>query len=221
MKKFKLPFLIILVILTADQVLKVWVKTHMYLGQEYMIIGNWFRIHFTENEGMAFGMKLGGEYGKLILSLFRIVAVCFIAYYLYTIINTNQPRGLAISISMILAGALGNIIDSVFYGVIFSDSSTEVATFLPKEGGYATWFHGKVVDMFYFPLFSGFLPEWIPFWGGQYFQFFRPVFNIADASITIGVFMILIFQKQFFKEQEKITNTSSPSPNNSAAKNGS
>jgi signal peptidase II len=203
LKKFALPVLLIIVILAADQILKVWIKTNMYLGQEFFVMGDWFRIHFTENEGMAFGMKLGGDYGKLLLSLFRIGAVGFIGYYLYTIITSNQPRGLAISISLILSGALGNIIDSVFYGVIFSDSSMEVAKFLPEGGGYATWFHGRVVDMFYFPLFSGFFPEWLPFWGGEYFQFFRPVFNIADASITVGVFLILIFQKHFFKEEEK------------------
>lgn len=177
----------------------------MYLGQEFLVIGDWFRIHFTENEGMAFGMKLGGHYGKLLLSLFRIVAVGFIAYYLFSIVRARQPVGLVISISLILAGALGNIIDSVFYGVLFSDSTTQVARFLPEEGGYAPWFHGRVVDMFYFPLFSGFFPEWLPFWGGEYFQFFRPVFNIADASITIGVFLILIFQKKFFREEKPPT----------------
>jgi signal peptidase II len=202
LKKFALPIFLVIVILTIDQVLKVWIKTHMYLGQEFFIAGDWFRIHFTENEGMAFGMELGGSYGKLLLSLFRIGAVSFIGYYLYNIITSNQSFGLAISISLILAGALGNIVDSVFYGVLFSDSAMDVAHFMPVEGGYATWFHGRVVDMFYFPLVSGFFPEWLPFWGGEYFQFFRPVFNVADASITIGVFLILIFQKRFFKEEE-------------------
>ena len=203
MKKFALPFFIVIIILALDQILKVWIKTNMYLGQEFFIIGDWFRIHFTENEGMAFGMELGGSYGKLMLSLFRIGAVTFIGYYLYNIVNSNQSRGLAISISLILAGALGNIVDSVFYGVLFSDSAMDVARFMPVEGGYSTLFHGRVVDMFYFPLVSGFFPEWLPFWGGEYFQFFRPVFNIADAAITIGVFLILIFQKTFFKEEEK------------------
>lgn len=176
----------------------------MYLGQEYFILGDWFRIHFTENEGMAFGMKLGGDYGKLLLSLFRIGAVGFIGYYLYTIIKENQPRGLVISISLILSGALGNIIDSVFYGVFFTDSSMQVAAFLPSGGGYAAWFHGRVVDMFYFPIVSGYFPDWVPFWGGEYYQFFRPVFNVADAAITVGVFLILLFQKSFFLEE---TNT--------------
>jgi signal peptidase II len=201
LKKYLFPVFLIVIILAADQILKVWIKTHMYLGQEFFIAGDWFRIHFTENEGMAFGMKLGGDYGKLLLSLFRIGAVAFIGYYLHNIISTNQSRGLAVSIALILAGALGNIIDSVFYGVFFTESAMEVAQFLPAGGGYAPWFHGHVVDMFYFPLVSGFFPEWLPFWGGEYFQFFRPVFNIADASITIGVISILIFQKQFFKEE--------------------
>lgn len=208
MKRIAPPLVLITLILLADQILKIWIKTHMYLGQEYFIIGDWFRIHFTENEGMAFGMKLGGDYGKLLLSMFRIGAVCFIGYYLYTIIKENQPIGLITSISLILAGALGNIIDSVFYGVIFSDSAMQIATFMPAEGGYASWFHGKVIDMFYFPIISGFFPDWVPFWGGEYFQFFRPVFNIADAAITIGVFMILVFQKSFFldeEEKDKIT----------------
>jgi signal peptidase II len=217
LKKFGLPFLIVIIILTLDQVLKVWIKTNMYLGQEFFIIGDWFRIHFTENEGMAFGMELGGSYGKLMLSLFRIGAVCFIGYYLYNIVSTNQPRGLAISISLILAGALGNIIDSVFYGVIFSDSAMDVAEFMPAAGGYASWFHGRVVDMFYFPLVSGFFPDWLPIWGGEYFQFFRPVFNIADASITVGVFLILIFQKRFFKEETPVSDTNQQPPQNTVA----
>jgi signal peptidase II len=202
-KKFALPLAIITIVIIADQILKIWIKTHMYIGQEFFVLGDWFRIHFTENEGMAFGMTLGGSYGKLLLSLFRIGAVGFIAYYLYTIVASNQSKGLAASISLILAGALGNIVDSVFYGVIFTDSAMQVATFVPVGQGYASWFHGRVVDMFYFPIISGYLPQWVPFWGGEYFQFFRPVFNIADAAITTGVFLILIFQKSFFIEEEK------------------
>jgi signal peptidase II len=218
LKKFAYPVILITLLLVADQILKIWIKTNMYLGQEYFIIGDWFRIHFTENEGMAFGMKLGGDYGKLLLSLFRIGAVGFIGYYLYTIIKANQPRGLIISISLILSGALGNIVDSVFYGVVFSDSAMQIATFMPQGGGYSTWFHGRVVDMFYFPVVSGFFPDWVPFWGGEYFQFFRPVFNIADAAITMGVFLILAFQRSFFLEDEvekkesEASNTNSNTP---------
>lgn len=189
----------------------------MYLGQEYFILGDWFRIHFTENEGMAFGMKLGGDYGKLLLSLFRIGAVSFIGYYLYTIIKENQPKGLIISISLILSGALGNIIDSVFYGVFFTDSTMQVATFLPNGGGYSSWFHGKVVDMFYFPVVSGYFPDWVPFWGGEYYQFFRPVFNVADAAITVGVFLILLFQKSFFLEETNMEDKKEKSTENSSA----
>lgn len=183
----------------------------MFLGQEYFIFGDWFRIHFTENEGMAFGMKLGGENGKLLLTMFRIVALTFISYYLYTLIINNSPKGLIISIALILSGAFGNIIDSVFYGVIFSESTLQVAEFMPAQGGYASWFHGKVVDMLYFPIISGFFPDWLPVWGGSYFQFFRPVFNIADAAITIGVLSILIFQKSFFEEKNAPASPSAPS----------
>lgn len=175
----------------------------MYLGQEIFVFGEWFRLHFTENEGMAFGLTLGGEYGKIALSLFRIAAVIVISIYLVHIIRKSFPKGLIVSMSLILSGALGNIVDSVFYGVIFSASSSHIATAFPETGGYAPLFYGKVVDMLYFPLYQGFLPEWMPFWGGTYFIFFRPVFNIADAAITIGVFMILLFQQRYFKEPPK------------------
>lgn len=195
------PLLLIFILLLADQGLKVWVKTHMFLGEE-LEVAPWFKIHFTENAGMAFGLKFGGEAGKLVLSIFRIIAVSFISYYLFILIRQKALPGLIISISLIFAGAMGNIIDSVFYGVLFSDSSFEVARFLPEEGGYGELLHGRVVDMFYFPLFSGFLPEWIPIWGGDFFVFFRPVFNIADACITIGVLMIILFQKRFFPKKD-------------------
>lgn len=180
----------------------------MYIGQEYSVFGNWFIIHFTENEGMAFGMKFGGEYGKLILSLFRIIAVGGIGWYLFKLIKENADKLYIICMSLIFAGAVGNIIDSVFYGLIFSESYFNIAQFMPAEGGYAGLLHGKVVDMFYFPLFSGYYPDWFPLWGGEDFLFFRPVFNIADSAISIGVVLLIIFQKRFFnKENDKKENT--------------
>jgi signal peptidase II len=196
--------LIIFLVLLLDQVSKVWVKTHMALGDTYFIFGDWFQIHFVENIGMAFGWKFGGETGKLILSLFRVVAIFGIGYYLYLIIKQHKSRILIVSISLIFAGALGNIIDSVFYGLIFEASGPlHVATAFPAEGGYAGLFHGKVVDMLYFPLFDGYYPDWFPFVGGDYFAFFRPVFNIADSSIFIGVSLLIIFQKRLFGHQEE------------------
>lgn len=174
----------------------------MYSGQEFYLLGNWARIHFTENEGMAFGMQLGGQYGKLFLSIFRIAAVMFIFYFMIDLARKGAPKGLIASMALIFSGAIGNIIDSVFYGVIFSDSNIGVATLFPPEGGYSTWFYGRVVDMFYFPIFSLEIPENFPFMAGKEFLFFRPVFNVADAAITVGVFIILIFQRDFFKEEK-------------------
>lgn len=174
----------------------------MTLGQSIPVLGDWFILHFTENEGMAFGMSLPGQYGKLLLSLFRLVAVGFIGWYIYSLIQKNASVGLLISVSLILAGAAGNIFDSAFYGLIFSESSwNEAAVMFADGGGYAGFLHGKVVDMFYFPILKGTFPSWFPFWGGDEFIFFRPVFNIADAAITIGVFIILIFQKKLFHNQ--------------------
>ena len=192
---------IVLTTLVLDQALKIWVKTHMYLGQEHQIF-DWFSIHFTENNGMAFGMEFGGDWGKLGLSLFRIVFVVFMASFLLKLIRKNADKVLIISLSLVLAGAIGNIIDGTFYGILFSESYRQLATFLPEAGGYAPLFFGKVVDMFYFPIFKGYLPEWIPFWGGDYFVFFRPVFNIADSAISIGVATMVIFQKKVIKELE-------------------
>jgi signal peptidase II len=171
----------------------------MFLGQEYKIL-DWFYIHFTENNGMAFGMELGGDWGKLTLSLFRIIFVVFIVVYLIKLVNKKADQMLISSLSLVLAGAIGNIIDGVAYGALFSDSYHQTASFLPESGGYAPLFFGKVVDMFYFPMFKGYLPEWLPYWGGEYAVFFRPVFNIADAAISIGVGIMILFQKRIMKE---------------------
>ena len=195
------PLVIILLVLIADQGLKIWIKTHMYLSEEFPVLGDWFYIHFVENKGMAFGMEFGGDWGKLALSLFRIVAVCGIGYYLYSL-PKSSTKGLRISIALIFAGAVGNIIDSAFYGLIFNESFNQVASFMPAEGGYAPFLHGWVVDMFWFPLMEGNFPDWLPFWGGEHFMFFRPVFNLADASISIGISMIFLFQKRFFQATE-------------------
>ncbi len=157
----------------------------MFLGQEFNVIGEWFKIHFTENKGIAFGLQFGGRTGKIFLTLFRILAAGLIGYYLYYLIKKSAPTGLLMSLGLILAGALGNILDSIFYGVIFN---------------YDTFFHGKVVDMLYFPLIKGNFPDWLPIWGGDYFVFFRPVFNIADSAITIGVLLILLFYRNVFSK---------------------
>jgi signal peptidase II len=194
-------FLIILILL-ADQFLKIWVKTHMMLGQEHHIIGNWFIIHFLENNGMAFGLEIAGNFGKVILSIFRVIAVFGIGWYLVHLASENAPNGLILSIAMVMAGAVGNIIDSVFYGIIFSDSYFRIAEFLPEGGGYSGFLHGQVVDMLYFPVLKGHYPGWFPFRGNQEFIFFRPVFNLADSSITCGVALILIFQKKYFRHQK-------------------
>ncbi len=150
---------------------------------------------------MAFGMQFSGQYGKIFLSLFRIAAVTLIGYYLWTLIKRKAHWGLICSFALIFAGALGNIIDSTFYGILFSDSGYEVSKFLPAEGGYAGFLHGKVVDMFYFPLMEGHFPSWLPFWGGEEYQFFRPVFNVSDSAISVGVFLILIFQKKYYPKE--------------------
>lgn len=203
MSLFKKSVALIVVLLVLDQVLKVWIKTHMMLGEEFSIFGDWFLIHFIENNGMAFGMELEGEWGKILLSLFRIVAVCGIGWYLFDLCKKKAPLGIIASIALIFSGAMGNIIDSAFYGMIFNDSYYQVATFMPEGGGYSSFLHGKVVDMFYFPLVEGNFPEWFPFWKGEHFIFFRPVFNIADSYITIGVAIILLFQRKYFvKEQQ-------------------
>jgi signal peptidase II len=195
-------------VLILDQALKIWIKTHFYYGEEIKLLGlDWALLHFVENEGMAFGITLGGEYGKLALSLFRIGAVAFLFYLLRLLLQQRMAFGLVVCFALIMAGAVGNILDSAFYGLIFSESSYHIptpATLFPADGGYAGFLHGKVVDMFYFPLFEGFFPEWLPLWGGEHFLFFRPVFNLADASITTGVLSLLVFHRDFFSSSHPI-----------------
>jgi len=175
----------------------------MTLGQEFVMAANWAIIHFTENNGMAFGLQFAGGYGKLALSLFRILAVGFLIWYIIHLAKKKTGFGVIFSFSLILAGAMGNIIDSAVYGLLFSESTYfDVARFLPAEGGYSTFLHGKVVDMFYFPMLEGIYPNWVPILGGDSYIFFRPVFNIADSAITTGVFTLLIFQRQFFNTQQ-------------------
>jgi signal peptidase II len=179
---------LVIVLLLADQVLKIWIKTNFMLGEELNVAGQWFILHFTENNGMAFGIELAGAYGKLLLTLFRILVVGGICWYLITLVRDKAHAGLIASVMLVVAGALGNIIDSVFYGIWFD---------------YAGLFHGRVVDMFYFPLINGHFPEWFPVWGGEEFIFFRPVFNLADAYISTGVISIFVFQKRFFQPTDE------------------
>jgi len=206
MKPYK-AFLIIFVILALDQALKIWVKTHMFMGQE-IVITNWFRIHFTENRGMAFGMELPGFWGKMFLSTFRLVAGVAGIWYILHLLREKAHWGFITACSMILAGAIGNMIDGTVYGLIFSDSYGRIAEVFPKGGGYASFMQGHVVDMLWFPLWHGYFPDKLPIWGGEYFEFFRPVFNIADSAITAGVLLILIFQGKFFKAEKKAEETS-------------
>ena len=194
--------ILIVLILIIDQVSKLYIKTNFALGEEIEVF-DWFRILFVENEGMAWGTKIPGEYGKLALTLFRLAAIVGIGYWLWDSVKKGGSRILITSIALIFAGAFGNIIDSVFYGVVFNDSYGQVASFLPESGGYSSLFHGKVVDMLYFPLWKGYLPEWMPFWGGKYFTFFEPVFNIADSAISVGVVMLLLFNKRAFPKEQK------------------
>jgi len=180
------PFLTAAFIILADQIIKTWVRAHMYMGEEIRFLGNRGMLHYTENNGMAFGMEWGGDAGKLALTLFRIVAVCGIVYSLIYLIKHKYHRGLIMNVSLILAGAVGNIIDSTFYGIMYK---------------YAPLFHGRVVDMFYFPLLKGTYPSWFPLWANEPFEFFRPVFNLADSAICVGVIMILLYQKRYFKHE--------------------
>ena len=195
--KGKLSVVIIFAILIIDQIIKIWVKTNMF-WHESIRITDWFYIYFTENNGMAFGMEI---FGKLFLTSFRIIAVGFIIWYLVRIIKQKRKTGYIICISFILAGAIGNIIDCVFYGVIFSESThSSIATFVPVGNGYTEWFYGKVVDMFYFPIIDTNWPEWMPFIGGEHFIFFSPIFNFADAAISCGIIALILFYSKYLNE---------------------
>lgn len=194
-------YLLIFILLLVDQVSKIYIKTNFVLGEEVEVF-KWFKILFIENEGMAWGTEIPGEYGKLFLTLFRLVAVGGIGYWLWDSIERKQSSNyLIVAISLILAGAFGNIIDSVFYGVIFNDSHNELAT-LFSDQPYGTLFHGKVVDMFYFPFWQGILPSWLPIWGGREFTFFNAIFNVADMAISTGVGILIFFNKKAFHYQE-------------------
>lgn len=179
----------------------------MQYGESFSIFGaKWAYIHFVENNGMAFGLSFGGDIGKLLLSVFRIIAVFFLAYLIRSLIKNKASMGILTCFSLVMAGALGNILDSIFYGVIFSESSFHggLAELFPKEGGYASFLHGKVVDMFYFPLVDTVLPQWVPIWGGEHFEFFKPIFNVADASISVGIISLILFYRRFFGAENKI-----------------
>ena len=197
--------LIVFLILLVDQCTKIYIKTHFHIEESIKVFGlDWFQIYFIENEGAAWGTKLPGEYGKIALSLFRLVIAPLIGYWLYKSVKENAPKLLIISVSLIFAGAVGNIIDSLLYGVIFDASyENQVATFLPEGGGYAKPLYGKVVDMLYFPFIKdATFPSWIPFIGGKTFTFFNAIFNIADMAISTGVGMLLVFNKKVFPKTE-------------------
>ena len=194
----KKAYLLIISILLIDQISKIYVKTNFYINEEVKVF-DWFRIHFIENEGMAWGAEIPGEYGKLILTLFRIIAVGGIAWWLWDSVRKNSSNFLIVAIALIFTGALGNIIDSVFYGVIFNDSYNQVATAFSNDP-YGTWFHGEVVDMFYFPIWEGNLPSWLPIWGNKHFTFFNAIFNVADVAISTGLGTFIVFNTRALGE---------------------
>lgn len=191
-------------LILIDQVSKILVKTQMTIGESFSVLGDWFQIYFVENEGMAFGMSFGGAVGKFLLTLFRIVLVVFLIGYIRRLMRKQVPMGVLVGLTLITVGALGNIIDSLFYGVLFGPSTFyEVAQFLPEGGGYAPFCFGHVVDMLYFPLIDTTWPSWVPFVGGKELVFFRPIFNFADSCITVGAFYLILFQWRFFAAEDK------------------
>lgn len=200
-QRYRIPIITILLVLFVDQFIKIYIKMNYPLG-EVGRLGNWCIIHFTENPGMAFGMEFGGNYGKLILSLFRIIASIAGLFYIKHIVTHKEHPLFVFCVSLILAGAMGNIFDSVFYGSIFTESDEfNVSKLVAPGNGYAGVLYGHVVDMFYFPIYNGHFPGWMPIWGGEEFQFFRPIFNFADAAISVGVGLLLVFQKKFQKKE--------------------
>lgn len=199
-KKLKKPIIIIILILLIDQISKVYIKTHFLYGEE-VVVFDWFRIHFIENNGMAWGAEFGGKTGKLFLTIFRLFAITGIGYWLFKSVQKNAHQILIVAISLIFAGAMGNIIDSVFYGVIFDTPYNATATLFAEEP-YGKLFFGKVVDMLYFPIWNGDLPSWLPIWGGKPFTFFNAIFNVADTAISTGVGLLIVFNKKAFPKDE-------------------
>lgn len=204
LKKYRLPLITVFAVLFIDQCIKLYIKSNYPIGEVCRLIGDWSRITFTENPGMAWGLEFGGDYGKIALSLFRIIAVFAGVFYIKKIVNDGEHKGFIVCVSLILAGALGNILDSAFYGLMFGESTEyQVAEFLPASGGYTGFLQGHVVDMFYFPMYEGNFPSWMPIWGGEHFEFFNAIFNFADMAISFGVGIILVFQNTFFNIKDK------------------
>jgi signal peptidase II len=203
--KLRNVIFIILIIIIVDQTLKIWIKTNYPFGPVLNVMGlKWFKLYFIENKGMAWGWEIGGSWGKMLLTLFRLAAVIFGTWYLGRIVKHQYSRGFIVCAALIYAGALGNLIDSMFYGLMFEESSYSHAAKIFPPHGYAGFLHGRVVDMLYFPMVHSHFPSWLPFVGGEEFEFFSPIFNIADASISTGVITLLVFQKRFFKKHHQV-----------------